>query len=119
MNWKNARLVELTLSDGENSLVEIYVMIFQGDDLADPHSGHGQQSKQRTIRARSKAIMRFQPGRRLNQAQNLNGGINVRLCASNLTWQQVFWRHLRARVSCAEVSGKVTRHSKAVRSMCL
>ena len=48
-----------------------------------------------------------------------SGGADVRLCASNLTWQQVFWRHLRARISCAEVSGKVTCHSKAVRSMCL
>jgi hypothetical protein len=118
MNGKDAGFVVLALSKGEHSLAEVDVMIFQGDDFADTHSGHCQQAKQRTIRAWSQAVARLQTGRSLDQTQNLVGGIDVRLRTSHWTWQQVVWRDLRARVSCAQVSGKVTRHSKAVRSMC-
>jgi hypothetical protein len=68
MNGKNARFVELALPKSEYALAEVYVMIFQDEDLADPHSGHSQQAKQRAVRARPKAIPRFENGRRLNQA---------------------------------------------------
>jgi hypothetical protein len=69
-------LAEFRVAHDEHRAVEVEILIVESDRLADPHAAHREQAYQAVVGGRPQRGT--QPGRRVEQRDDLAGGIQIR-----------------------------------------
>jgi hypothetical protein len=101
---QQAGLAELALAHGHHAGGLVEVAGVQGDRLADPHAGDGQQPDQGRVGRRAEPTR--QPGGSCEHGGDVAGGIQVGGGAVSLAGDEPRWRHLGGGVDGAQVGGE-------------